>query len=163
MTHKATTWNSCYPDDPLPGLLHLEPPALSGDESFSVHCSGGTSEEKDEVACRITALWNAAEELGLTTEKIEEGEIQAIFFRNQEQSKLIGVVLERIEKLESVNAELERELDFAIDRFDYLKAENAEMSEVIAKLLQVVELYEPANMHQKLIRRAEATIEGDAS
>lgn len=76
MKRKARTWNYCWPDDPQPGLLHLEPPALSGEESFWVQCGGGTSEEQDEVARRIAALWNMAERLGLSTEEIESGNVE---------------------------------------------------------------------------------------
>jgi hypothetical protein len=82
MKRKATTWNYCYPDDPHPGLLHLEPPALSGAASFWVQCGqcgGGTSEELDEIARRVAALWNTAAELDLDTEQIERGIIDDAF------------------------------------------------------------------------------------
>lgn len=71
MKHKAKTWNYCWPDDPQPGLLHLEPPALSGEATFWIQCGGGTSEEQNKIADRIAALWNMAERLGLTMEEIE--------------------------------------------------------------------------------------------
>jgi len=71
MKHKAKTWNYCWPDDPQPGLLHLEPPALSGEATFWIQCGGGTSEEQNKIADRIAALWNMAERFRLTTEEIE--------------------------------------------------------------------------------------------
>ena len=76
MKHKAKTWNYCWPDDPQPGLLHLEPPALSGEVTFWIQCGGGTSEEQDKIADRIAALWNMAERLGLSTEEIESGNVE---------------------------------------------------------------------------------------
>ena len=80
MKHKAKTWNYCWPDDPQPGLLHLEPPALSGEATFWVQCGGGgTSEELDEIARRVAALWNAAAELDLDTGQIERGIIRDAF------------------------------------------------------------------------------------
>ena len=79
MRRKATTWNYCWPDDPQPGLLHLEPPALSGAASFWVQCGGGTSEDQDETARRVAALWNAAAELELDTGQIERGIIDDAF------------------------------------------------------------------------------------
>lgn len=39
----------------------------------------GDDAEADNNTARIVALWNAAEELGLTTEAIEAGAIQAAF------------------------------------------------------------------------------------
>lgn len=74
MKHKAKTWNYCWPDDPQPGLLHLEPPALSGEATFWIQCGGGTSEEQNQIADRIAALWNMAERLGLATEEINTKE-----------------------------------------------------------------------------------------
>lgn len=41
---------------------------------------------------------------------------------------------------------------------DELKAEKNEMRDVITKLLQVVEFYEPVDRHRELIRRAKTTI-----
>lgn len=79
MKRKATTWNYCYPDDPHPGLIHLEPPALSGVPSFWIQCGGGTSEDQDETARRVAALWNATAELELDTEQIERGIIDDAF------------------------------------------------------------------------------------
>ena len=81
MTHKAKTWNYCWPDDPQPGLLHLEPPALSGEATFWIECGGGTSEEQDKIANRIAALWNMAERLGLTTEEIEGRKIDNALYK----------------------------------------------------------------------------------
>ena len=76
MRRKATTWNYCYPDDPYYGLLHLEPPALSGEATFWIQCGGGTSEEQNKIADRIAALWNMAERLGMSTEDIESGNVE---------------------------------------------------------------------------------------
>ena len=76
MKHKAKTWNYCWPDDPQPGLLHLEPPALSGEATFWIQCGGGTSEEQNKIADRIAALWNMAERLGMSTEDIESGNVE---------------------------------------------------------------------------------------
>ena len=76
MKYKAKTWNYCWPDDPQPGLLHLEPPALSGEATFWIQCGGGTSEEQNKIADRIAALWNMAERLGLATEEIESGNVE---------------------------------------------------------------------------------------
>ena len=74
MKHKAKTWNYCWPDDPQPGLLHLEPPALSGEATFWIQCGGGTSEEQNKIDDRLAALWNMAERLGLSTEEINTKE-----------------------------------------------------------------------------------------
>ena len=50
-------------------------------------------------------------------------------------------------------AESEYALGFAVEAVERLETEKAEMCEVIAKLLQVVELYEPESRHWKQIRR----------
>ena len=81
MKLKAKTWNYCWPDDPQPGLLHLEPPALSGEATFWIQCGGGTSEEQDKIANRIAALWNMAERLGITTEEIEGRKIDNAMYK----------------------------------------------------------------------------------
>ena len=76
----ATLWNDLHPDDPPRyGLIILDAPSKAGDGSQYVACGGEDSERLNETARRIVALWNAAEDLGLTTEKIAEGEIQSAF------------------------------------------------------------------------------------
>ena len=90
MNLKAKTWNYCWPDDPQPGLLHLEPPALSGEATFWIQCGGGTSEEQNKIADRIAALWNMGERLGLSTEEIErvtEEENRVLKLRLKEESE----------------------------------------------------------------------------
>ena len=62
--------------------------------------------EKTANAERIAALWNAAEELGLTTEAIEKGVIQMAFAHSHEQGWVIEVALARIKKLEAEKAEM---------------------------------------------------------
>lgn len=84
MKLKAKTWNYCWPEDPQPGLLHLEPPALSGEATFWVQCGGGTSEEQNKIADRITALWNMAERLGLVTEEIDGRKIDHALHKLEE-------------------------------------------------------------------------------
>ena len=113
MKLKAKTWNYCWPDDPQPGLLHLEPPALSGEATFWIQCGGGTSEEQDKIADRIAALWNMAERLGLTTEEIEEGVIQFAFELAERHAEVINAAKERIEKLEAEKADMLEALEGA--------------------------------------------------
>jgi hypothetical protein len=65
-----------------------------------------TKEEHNDNARRLAALWNAAEELGLATEKIAEGEIQRTFTLAESRAGVIEAALERIEKLEAEKAEM---------------------------------------------------------
>ena len=100
---KAALWNNLHPNDPpRHGLIILDSPSKSGDGSQYVACGGEGAERLDETARRIVALWNAAEELELTTEKIAEGEIQRTFRLVDSKSGVIEAALERIEKLESL-------------------------------------------------------------
>ena len=150
MRRKATTWNYCWPDDPQPGLLHLEPPALSKKSSFSIQCGGGTSEEQDEIARRIAALWNAAEERRWTTEDIEAGvitpdsETRRIIGRLNDKyenvSRLYSQRGETIQRLEAEKAEVEHALGFAIDRVEHLEAEKAEMAIALNTMVEMVEM-----------------------
>ena len=89
MTHKAKTWNYCWPDYPQPGLLHLEPPALSGEATFWVQCGGGTSEEQNNIADRISALWNMAERLRITTDEIEGRKIDNALYKLEELELMV--------------------------------------------------------------------------
>lgn len=68
---------------------------------------------------------------------------------------------EELLRVERLAAECEHALGFAVEAVERLEARGAEMCEVIAKLIAVVELYEPASRHRKLIRRAEAAIGRD--
>ena len=70
-----------------------------------------TKEEHNDNARRLAALWNAAEELGLATEKIAEGEIQRTFTLAESRAGVIEAVLERIEKLEAEKAEIVEKLE----------------------------------------------------
>ena len=65
-----------------------------------------TKEEHNDNARRLAALWNAAEELGLATEKIAEGEIQRTFTLAESRAGVIEAALERIEKLEAEKSEM---------------------------------------------------------
>ena len=111
---KATLWNDSWPDDPQPGLLHLELPALSKKSSFSIQCGSGTSEEQDEIARRIAALWNAAEDIGSTTKEIEDGVIQFAFELGERHAEVINAAKERIEKLEAEKAAIIQVLGEAV-------------------------------------------------
>jgi len=62
--------------------------------------------EAIEHAERAAALWNAAEELNLTTEKIAEGEIQKTFGLAESRAGVIEAALERIESLEKGKGEI---------------------------------------------------------
>ena len=74
---------------------------------------------------------------------------------------LIDAKNEEILRLEREKAESEHALGFAVEAVERLEARGAEMCEVIVKLIAVVELYEPASRHWKLIRRAKAAIGRD--
>ena len=89
MKLKAKTWNYCWPDDPQPGLLHLEPPALSGEATFWIQCGGGTSEEENKIADRIAALWNMAKRLGLRMLKIDGRKIDNALYKLEELDMMI--------------------------------------------------------------------------
>ena len=123
MRRKATTWNYCWPDDPQPGLLHLEPTALSGEATFWIQCGGGTSEEQDEIARRIAALWNAAEERRWTTEDIEAGVITP----DSETRRIIGRLNDKYENV----SRLYSQRGETIQR---LEAEKAEMLAILEEL-----------------------------
>ena len=135
MRRKATTWNYCWPDDPQPGLLHLEPPALSKKSSFSIQCCGGTSEEQDEMARRIAALWNAAEDIESTTKEIEDGVIQFAFELGEHHAEVINAAKEHIEKLEEEKAESEHALGFAVEAVERLEAEKRAIVDILEKIL----------------------------
>ena len=89
MKHKAKKWNYCWPEDPQPGLLHLAPPALSGEATFWIQCGGGTSEEQNKIADHIAALWNMAERLGLSTEEIEGRKIDHALYKLEELELMV--------------------------------------------------------------------------
>jgi len=103
---KATLWTDLHPDYLRPGLAVFDAPAIGGGGNKYFSCGGGEVEELDECARRIVELWNAAEDLSLTTENITEGEIQKTFAHNQERSSVIEAAHKRIEKLEAEKAEM---------------------------------------------------------
>ena len=104
---KATIWNDLHPNDPPRyGLIILDAPSKAGDGTQYVACGGEDSERLNETARRIVALWNAAEELELTTAKIAEGEIQQTFRLAESRAGVVEAALERIEKLEAEKAEM---------------------------------------------------------
>ena len=121
MSHTKEIWK---PEESGMYILACDPDGNHGYVAVEIRGWGRLSKLGDDEAVkiqkdrarRIAALWNAAEELELTTEKIEEGEIQAIFSRNQERSRLMGVALERIGSLEAEKAVMLEVLEFANSR-----------------------------------------------
>lgn len=79
-------------------------------------CHVGNGPAGLDNAQRIKALWNAAEELELTTEAIIEGTIQRTFTLAESRAGVIEAALERIEKLEAENAVMLEVLEFANSR-----------------------------------------------
>ena len=146
MRRKATTWNYCWPDDPQPGLLHLEPPALSGEPSLSIQCGGGTSEEQDEIARRLAALWNAAEERRWTTEDIEAGVITP----DSETIRIIGRLNDKYENV----SRLYSQRGETIQRLEAEKAEMLEALERIRDESGPFNLGEMRNLVESAIRKA---------
>lgn len=110
----------------------------------------GGAKVEEANARRLAALWNAAEELGLTTEAIEKGVIQDSYHALADH--LVGeIVSGKIQRLEAEKAESEHALGFAIDRVERLEAEKAEM-------LEALEWYA-----EKVLNCRKITAEGDAA
>jgi|GEM_PF-2883093 len=101
---KATPWDELHPDHPRPGLAVFDAPALGGGNKYFA-CGGGEVEELEETARRLAALWNAAEDIGSTTNEIEDGVIQFAFELGERHAEVINAAKERIEKLEAEKAE----------------------------------------------------------
>jgi len=78
-------------------LTHLKGPCGLGGRR--------NDQEVEDNARRLAALWNAAEELGLTTEAIEKGVIQDSYHALADH--LVGeIVSEKIHRLEAEKAEM---------------------------------------------------------
>jgi len=151
---KATLWNDLHPDDPpRHGLIILDAPSKAGDGSQYVACGGEDSERLNETARRIAALWNAAEEIGLTTEKIAEGVIQMTFAHNHERSATIEALLSRFQECMSEKIEAQRAAGRLKDQYENVSKHysrrgedierlEAEKSEMVVALKTMVEMVE---------------------
>jgi hypothetical protein len=92
---------------------------------------------------RIAALWNAAEELGLTTEKIAEGVIQMTFAHNHERSATIEALLSRFQECMSEKIEAQRAAGRLKDQYENVSKHYSRRGEDIERLeAEKVELLE---------------------
>ncbi len=105
-------------------------------------------------ARRLAALWNAAEELELTTEKIAEGVIQRTFANNREQSTRIEALLHHLQECMSKKTEAQQGAERLKDQYenvskhysrrgdeiDRLQEEKSEMVVALKTMVEMVEM-----------------------
>lgn len=108
----------------------------------------GGAKVEEANARRLAALWNAAEELGLTTEQVKDGIIQMEFAHNHERSGVIEYMVARLQDCMSEKKEAQRAAGRLKDQYENvskhysrrgedierLKAEKAEMLEALENL-----------------------------